>query len=199
MSMLDFQRILSCFDPAAGTIPGKPSVQRHLADLRGCFVDVAAYERALRTGNPLVYSVAAVEPGKGDGDLHYGIGVILPGRVGDEYFMTKGHLHAWREAAEFYIGLKGEGVMLLENEQTGESLMVPLRPHQVVYVPGKTAHRTMNIGDVPLTYLGIYPAKAGHDYGVIAASNFRYVVVERGGQPVLVERRRGEPLDQTVR
>ena len=42
--------------------------------------------------------------------------------------MTKGHLHAWREAAEFYIGLSGEGVMLLEDEASGESRMVSLRP-----------------------------------------------------------------------
>ena len=45
---------------------------------------------------------------------------------------------------------------------------MPLTPESAVYVPGHTAHRTINTGDMPLTYLGIYPARAGHDYGVIA-------------------------------
>ena len=102
--------------------------------------------------------------------------------------MTKGHLHAWRDAAEMYIGPSGEGLMLLESESNGTSLLAPLRPHQVVYVPGRTAHRTINIGKEPLTYLGVYPARAGHDYGAIAKSNFRKMVIEQNGVAVLVER-----------
>jgi glucose-6-phosphate isomerase, archaeal len=187
--MLSPEKLLSRFDPVTGTIVGAATVQRRLSDLRRCFADAEAYERALAVGNPLLYRVASVEPAAGDGDLHYGVGLIMPGRVGNEYFMTKGHLHARREAAEFYIGLQGEGVMLLEDEATGESCMLPLRPNQAVYVPGRTAHRTMNTGPGALTYLGVYPANAGHDYGTIARRNFRCLVVERDGQPVMVERK----------
>jgi len=186
--MLELERILSRFDPLTGAIAGAPVTARHLGDLRGCFADAAAYAAALAAGNPLLYRVASIEPGTGDGDLHYGVGLLMPGKIGDEYFMTKGHLHSWREAAEFYIGLTGEGMMLLEDEATGESRMVPLRPHHVVYVPGHTAHRTMNVGTIPLTYVGVYPARAGHDYGAIAQRNFRCVVVERQGQPTMIER-----------
>jgi glucose-6-phosphate isomerase len=32
------------------------------------------------------------------------LGVLMPGKVGAEYFMTKGHIHAWRPAAEVYLG-----------------------------------------------------------------------------------------------
>ncbi len=144
--MLNLEKLLSRFDPATGQIPGAPVTERRLRDLRGCFADAATYESALTAGNPLIYSVAAVEPAAGDGDLHYGAGLIMPGKVGHEYYMAKGHLHAWRPAAEFYFGLSGEGVLLLEEEATGESRMVPLRPHQAVYVPGNTAHRTLNRG-----------------------------------------------------
>ena len=142
----------------------------------------------MRAGDPLLYRVSAFEPAGGDGDLHYGAAIVMPGRIGAEYFMTKGHLHAWREAAEFYIGLSGEGVMLLEEEDSGASRLAPLQPNAVVYVPGRTAHRTMNTGNVPLTYLGVYPAKAGHDYAAIAARNFRAVVLERAGRPALIQR-----------
>lgn len=187
--MLDPEKLLSQFNPAAGEIVGALAVKRYLHDLRGCFADAAAFDAAAATGNPLIYSVGAVEAASGDGDLHYGAGLLMPGKIGDEYFMTRGHLHSWRAAAELYIGLSGEGVLLLEDEVTGESRMVPLRPNGVVYVPGHTAHRTMNIGPTPLTYLGVYPAKAGHDYGAMAKRNFRSMIVERNGRPTLIERR----------
>jgi glucose-6-phosphate isomerase len=186
--MLDLEILLSCFDPATGKIADAATTKRHLSDLRGCFADTAAYEAALASGNALVHSVAAVEPADGDGDLHYGVGLIMPGQIGREYFMTKGHLHAWRPAAEFYFGLSGEGVMLLEDELTGQSRLAPLRPHHAVYVPCHTAHRTMNTGPAPLTYIGVHPAKAGHDYSAIAQRNFRCVVIERDGQPAIIER-----------
>jgi glucose-6-phosphate isomerase len=186
--MLDLDRLLSRYNPATGELAGAKATERHLADLRGCFADATAYETALAVGNPLLYRVASVEPARGEGDLHFGVGCIMPGRIGDEYYLTKGHLHAWRPAAEFYFGLSGEGVMLLEDEATGESRLVPLRAGHAVYVPGRTAHRTMNTGTIPLAYIGVYPAAAGHDYGAIAKSNFRWVVVARDGRPAVIER-----------
>jgi glucose-6-phosphate isomerase, archaeal len=187
--MLNAEKLLTQFNPMTGGISGAPTVERHLRDLRGCFSDVTAFEAAAAVGNPLLYSVATVEPGNAAGDLHYAVALLMPGKIGAEYYMTKGHLHSWREAAELYLGLTGEGVMLLEDESSGESWMMPLRPYGVVYVPGHTAHRTINTGNVPLTYLGVYPAKAGHDYDAIARKNFRCVVVERGGRPVMLERK----------
>ncbi len=187
--MQTIEKLLTRFDPLTGVIDGEPTVKRHLRDLRDCFADSASYDAALAAGDPLIYSVASVEPANGAGDLQYGLGRLMPGCIGNEYFMTKGHLHSWREAGEFYFGLSGEGVMLLENEKTGESRMVSLRPHQAVYVPGLTAHRTINVGTTPLTYLGVFPAKAGHDYSAMAERNFRCVVVERNGEPVMLERK----------
>jgi len=176
------------FDAGTGRLDGRPPAARHLADLGGSFADAGAYAAALAAGNPLVYTVASAEPASGPGDLHYGLGVLQPGRIGAEYYLTKGHLHTWRPAAEVYIGLRGEGAMLLEPEDGGEARLVPLVAGSVVYVPGFTAHRTVNTGAEPLAYLGVYPAAAGHDYQVIARNNFRHVVVERGGRPALLPR-----------
>jgi len=191
--MLSPEKLLSRFNPLTSEIAGAPMTKRHLSDLRGCFADTAAYETALAAGNPMLYTVTSVTPADGAGDLHYGIGLIMPGKIGTEYFMTKGHLHSWREAAELYFGLSGNGVMLLEDETTGESRMVPLRPHHAIYVPGHTAHRTMNVGTAPLNYIGVYPAKAGHDYSAIAAKNFLCLVIERAGQPAMIERKDFRP------
>jgi glucose-6-phosphate isomerase len=196
--MLKINQLLSQFDPLEGTANEELTVQRRLLDLKGVFADEDAFQQAVATGdNPLIYTVASVTPADGPGQLHYGIGKIMPGRIGDEYYMTKGHYHSWRPAAEFYIGLTGEGMMLLEDEATGASQAVPLIPNHVVYVPGYTAHRTMNTGDIPLTYLGVYPAEAGHDYGAIATRNFRQVVDAARSQAGDGPARR-PPLDQML-
>ena len=166
----------------------RPLTERYLSDMRGCFADPAAFDAALAQANPLLYSVSAVEPANGDGQLHYGLGIVQPGRVGDEYYMTKGHYHTHRAAAEVYIGLSGDGAMLLEDEATGETRLAPLNGRCVVYVPGHTAHRTINTGTAPLVYFGIYPSNAGHDYAAIAKQNFSHIVVATPTGPQLRRR-----------
>jgi glucose-6-phosphate isomerase len=175
-------------DLQQGRLNCEAPVHRYLSDLQGFFFDSAAYEAALAREDALVYQTSAVTSPSGPGDLHIGLGTLFPGRIGDEYFFTKGHLHERREAAEIYIGLEGTGVMLLEDEATGDSQMLPLEPHRMVYVPGHTAHRTCNIGDWPLKYLGIYPADAGHDYGAIARRNFHKRMVAHPDGPRMVDR-----------
>jgi len=187
--MLDaFKTLAHHYDLADAKLDGGSVVERRLSDLRDCFVDMEAYSATLAVDDPLLYRVTAVEPASGAGDLHYGLGVLFPGKIGEEYFLTKGHLHQTREAAEVYIGLSGEGQMLLEDEATGESRLETFGSGRVVYVPGHTAHRTINTGVQPLTYFGVYPANAGHDYGAIAKRNFLQVVLERGGKPVALDR-----------
>jgi len=173
---------LSHFDVVSGAITLKdgtfaPSQKRYLSDLKGMFVDDTAYEAALARENSLVYEVASVTPAEGQGDLAYGLGRIMPGCVGSEFYLTKGHFHAWPAAAEWYIGLEGEGVMVLEDETRSQTRVVPLTPHSAVYVPGHTAHRTVNTGSSVLAYLGIYPAQAGHDYASLLDTPFQKCVV----------------------
>ncbi len=175
------------FDPLSGAIPGRAPTSRHLADVGASFADEQACSRLLAE-NPLIYQVTQVEDHDGEGQIHYGIGIIMPGKVGREYFLTKGHLHAWRPAAEVYIGLRGRGMMLLEDEHTGECRAVPLEANSTVYVPGHTAHRTVNVGDEPLVYWGILSSAAGHDYGTVGERNFRKVIVEQDGEPVVLDR-----------
>lgn len=176
------------FDPLTGEIEGGSKTVRRLSDLTASFADEAARQRALRTDDPILYYTSQVEGETGEGDLHYVLGVLLPGKVGDEYYLTKGHLHAWRPAAEVYIGLRGRGMMLLQDEHTGGCVATPLEENTVVYVPGHTAHRTVNVGSEPLVYWGILSSRAGHDYGAMAQRNFSKVIVERNGAPVVLDR-----------
>lgn len=179
---------LSQFNRFTGEITGVTPKPRYLDSMKNYFLDQAAFARALTRENSLMYAVSSVEPEQGDGQLYYGLGKLMPGKVGREYYFTAGHFHAYRPAAEFYIGLAGEGLMLLQHETSGETRALPLRPDEAVYVPGYTAHRTVNTGAAPLLYLGIYPANAGHDYGLIAQRNFDQVVLEVAGRPVVMDR-----------
>ncbi len=186
--MLDRPELFSEFDPETGMIAGVAPVERRLSAMRGYFVDEAAFEAVLAQGDPLLYTVSSVELQDLEGALWHTVACIYPGKIGDEYFMTKGHYHAWRPASEYYIGLRGQGLMLLEDEQTGASRSVALTPNGIVYVPGHTAHRTINVGDEPLTYLNVYSYKAGHEYGPIAERNFNQIVVEIDGAPTVIAR-----------
>jgi glucose-6-phosphate isomerase len=176
------------FDAALAALEGQAKQGRRLSALDGCFADERAFAAAVAAGDPELYYTAGVEEAFGDGQLHYVIGLIQPGKIGDEYYMTKGHSHAWRPAAEVYIGLRGEGLMLLQDERSGECVALPLGAERVVYVPGYTAHRTVNTGDEPLVYWGVLSSAAGHDYGALADSNFALVVVEVDGQPKVLPR-----------
>jgi glucose-6-phosphate isomerase len=176
------------FDLNDQDIPGSERTVRRLKDLEGFFADEKAYRKALKKDNSLIYHVQSISPADGDGDLHYGLGTLMPGKIGKEYYLTKGHLHSWREAAEVYIGLQGNGFMILEEEGSGETKMFKLEKNSIMYVPGYIAHRTIHCDDKPLKYLGVYPSAAGHDYGAIAERNFLSVVVEINGDPKLMER-----------
>jgi glucose-6-phosphate isomerase len=176
------------FDAVTAALEGRTELQRRLSALAGCYVDTAAFAAAVAAGDPVMYGTSGVEDIEGDGQLHYVIGALYPGKIGDEYSMTKGHIHAWRPAAEVYIGLRGEGIMLLQDEASGECVAVPLAAERVVYVPGHTAHRTINTGAEPLVYWGVLASNAGHDYSSVAERNFNLVVVEVDGKPQVLPR-----------
>jgi glucose-6-phosphate isomerase len=169
-----------------GTIAGAPAItKRYLSDLTGFFADPTA-EQALLAANPLLYEVhEATENPQVAGHLLYSTTIIHPGRVGDEYFMTKGHYHALQDRAEVYFGLVGEGYLLLQNPD-GEVNTQLMTPGAAAYVPPYWAHRTINAGAEDFAFLAVYPAEAGHNYGIIADQGFASILVERDGQPRLV-------------
>jgi glucose-6-phosphate isomerase len=88
-------------------------VTRYLSDLRGLFADTEA-EASLSSENPLLYGVYyGYNSPEVEGQLGYCITIVRPRKVGDEYFMTKGHYHAKADRAEVYYRLMGEGVSSL--------------------------------------------------------------------------------------
>lgn len=172
----------------SGLMAGPPveEVRRTLADLTGLFSDPAALARLPK--DRLVYRVQSWSPvSEGtEGGLVYGVTVIEPGDVGGEYHMTKGHFHARREAAEFYWCYHGQGLLLMmdERRRCRVERMVPGSLH---YIPGGTAHRTVNVGDTPLSFGACWPTTAGHDYAAIAQRGFSVRVFRTGDGPRVAE------------
>ncbi len=161
-------------------------IQRTLTSMRGQYQDAAAYDTMLSGHDTLLYEVYEFERPHVAGELLHGISIVHPGRVGDEYFMTKGHFHTVLDTAEVYHCLKGEGYMVMENPE-GEWAVAELRPGVVLYVLPRWAHRSVNTGAGDLVTLFAYPGHAGHDYGTIEQKGFRKLVVEREGQAVVVD------------
>lgn len=169
-----------------GTIDDAVIVQeRRLADLKGMFADVEA-EAALMAENPLIYRVyEATQNPAVPGQLRYSTTVIYPGAVGGEYFMTKGHYHALGDRAELYLGLAGEGYLILQTPE-GEINVQRMTPGAAAYVPPYWGHRTINVGSDNFAFFACYPADAGYDYGSIVQTGFASIVVERDGQPQVI-------------
>lgn len=155
-------------EPAAGTLAGRSArYEKRLRDLKGIYRDAARFSAmAAQRGDEVVYWVesSAVQPGAGG--LVTGLSTLTPGRVGEEYFMTRGHLHVRTECGETYLGVAGSGVLLLD-ALDGRCRAIAISPGEAVYVPGGWVHRSVNVGAGLLVTLFCYPADAGQDYGVI--------------------------------
>jgi glucose-6-phosphate isomerase len=135
----------------------------------------------------VVYSVEWQEPvpQQTEGGLFWGSTTIEPGRVGDEYYMTRGHFHARRDRAEFYTTVQGEGMLILMDEDRSTRVEI-MSPGSLHYIPGHTAHRSVNTGESPLVFWACWPSDAGHDYETIAERSFGARVLRRNGVPEVV-------------
>ena len=170
-------------------------IVRRLSSLAGQFLDQAAYASMLVKEDTLLYEVYEVHRPEAAGELLHGLSIVHPGLVGDEYFMTKGHFHSLLDTAEIYIGLRGQGFMVMETPE-GEWAVEPLRPQTVLYVPPRWAHRSVNTSpDQDLVTFFAYPGDAGHDYGSIERQGFRKLIVKHNGQPVVVDNPRWLPKE----
>lgn len=185
----------STFDVSAALIPARYDnhVRRRLSSMRGQFHGAAAYAQLLARDDIVLYEVYERKRPERAGELLHGISVVHPGRVGDEFFMTKGHFHAVIDTAEIYYCLAGQGRMVMET-LTGDWAVEALLPGRVLYVPPGWAHRSVNTsaGEDLVTFF-VYPGNAGHDYGTIERQGFRKLVVARPDGPAVIDNPRWLP------
>lgn len=177
--------VASVIDVTTGAMSGNTGrYEKKLKDLAGMYEDQAAYETlADQTGEQVVYAVEDFQPGSHTGDLIYGITRMIPGRVGREFFLTRGHIHAKADRPEIYYGQQGRGLMQLESP-AGETRIVEIGPQTICYVPPYWIHRSINVGDDVLVMVFAYPSDSGQDYGIIEASKgmrHRVMATQNGG------------------
>ncbi len=159
---------------------------RRLSDLAGYFANEDAYRARLAEQDPILYTVYGTARPAMAGDLISGITLLHSGKVGNEYFMTKGHFHAVLETAEVYYCLRGTGMMVLESPE-GESQVAPFSAGCVLHIPPRWAHRTVNVGADDLLFFWVCPADAGHEYGTIAEQGFRQLIIDQDGAAAVIE------------
>lgn len=170
-------------------------IVRRLSSMQGQYHDQDTYAAMLAREDTLLYEVYEIVRPEVPGEMMTGLSIVHPGKVGDEYFMTKGHFHAVPDTAEIYYCMRGQGYMLMETPD-GDWDIQDLLPGNVLYIPPYWAHRSINTGTTDLVTYFAYPAHAGHDYGTIEQYGYRKLVLERDGQPVVVDNPRWRPPDQ---
>ena len=164
---------------------------RFVSNMVSQFNDRAAAEEIVRNGDKPIYDFYELEQiPETAGDLKFGTSIVYPGKVGDEYFMTKGHFHTILDTGEVYYCLSGQGAMLMETPE-GEVSLIEMMPGVAVYVPPRWAHRSINTGAETMVTFFVFRSDAGHDYGTIEQKGYRKLVVERDGKPVMIDNPRG--------
>ena len=158
----------------------------HLSAMTGYYLDSDAFNGQLSQGDPVHYEVHSINPPTVTGELSSGVTRLHPGQIGQEYFMTKGHFHAVLETGEVYYALRGTGMLVMETPE-GDCQVEPFVAGQVVYVPPRWAHRTVNTGNEDLLFFWVYPAHAGHDYRTIEERGFRKLVIDVAGVPTVID------------
>ncbi len=155
--------------------------EKQFRDLDGLYGDTAAFEAMRGKWNDrVVYDVSEFRPRETPGDLIFGVTRMSPGKVGDEFFVTRGHIHRNADRPEIYYGQKGRGLMLMESP-SGEVRVVSVEPMTVCYVPPFWIHRSVNVGSEDLVMLFCYPSDSGQDYEIIARSGgMRVRIVDDG-------------------
>jgi len=180
------------FDFKSGTFaPCERKTIRRVSDLGMMYQDKGAVKKAIGEGDPVIYEIWYRDFPTSRSDMGLGVSRIYPGKVGSEYYMTKGHYHERDDQPEIYFCVKGQGYLILETEE-GQFRSERWVPGTISHIPPMWAHRVVNIGDEMLVFVATYHLSAGHNHKPIEERGFAQIVAERDGRPVFLpnERRR---------
>ena len=98
-------------DPLSGQLTGATGhYSKKLSAMAGLYEDEARFAQAVEQGgDAIIYKVSDVRPDAVHGDLIFGTTFMEPGRIGNEFFMTRGHIHAKANRHETYYGEAVQG------------------------------------------------------------------------------------------
>jgi glucose-6-phosphate isomerase len=167
--------------------PSRQIIRRSLSQMQGMFADARSEAAILKNeGDRLIYEVHVTNLPEVEGHILHCTTIIYPGRVGAEFHMTKGHYHERRDRGEDYLGLAGEGYLVMQTE-AGETSTLPMKPGTAAYVPPYWAHRTVNTGSQPFVFFAAWGGEAGHDYGTIETLGFAKLIIAEDDQVRVID------------
>ena len=129
---------------------------RKLQDMKKYFEDKKEVNTILKKKNPVIYRIYR----KKLGAQHLSLTILNPGKISNEYFMTKGHKHV-SPSPEIYIQIKGKGKLIL-----GQNKIITLKKNKKVKIKGTTSHRLVNIGKTKLEVITIEDKNTKKNYKV---------------------------------
>lgn len=133
--------------------------------------------------NTIMYTVYSYINGdqKNERNLSYGMSVLHPVYINNECNMTRGHYHTDPSFPEIYVGLSGEGFLMLK-DKNGNEFAEKVFKGSVHYIDGIYAHRLVNTGDVDLMVQAVWSPCAGHDYDSLIGDGFKYRIFKKDGK-----------------
>jgi len=171
-------------------------VARTLEHLAAVFHDAHAVRARLSAGNPVIYEFHEYAGSGAQGDLVVAICTLSPGKIGREFYMTRGHFHDPARFAEVYYVHRGKGLLLMQS-LAGHFVWSAMEPGAILYVPPDYFHRTVNVGDEPLVFFGVYSGETDHDYAQVPAETWlAKIVVEVDGKACVVDNPRRIATDR---
>src|SRR5258707_12268166 len=92
--------------------PNTGGYRKYVRELDGIYENQTSFRKLVETcGNEVAYRVEEARFTDGGSDLIPGISVLEPGKVGSEFFITRGHLHQREDRPETYYCLAGHGTL----------------------------------------------------------------------------------------
>ena len=164
---------------------GEAQTRRTLGELAGIFSDNEIAKGLF--ADRIVYETFGSPPDiDGTPRLLYATTVLQPGKVGREFFMTRGHFHEDPLRGELMFTLGGQGALILmdRNRQTWKEDMQKGSVHDI---DGRFAHRVANTGAEPLVFLVAWMSDCGHDYESIRENGFGSILIEGPAGPDLLQ------------
>jgi len=187
-----FQPLTSVFDFSTLELnPPGNLIKRHLSDMDFMYQDREAAQEILAEEDPLIYRFYNVEIPEEEEHLRHCVSMVFPGKIGNEFYMTKGHFHEVEDTAEVYFTLRGRGKMVMQST-SGEVDIQDMYRGAITYVPPYWAHRCVNTGVQPLVFFAVYRGDAGHNYGIIEEKGMKKIVLEEKGEVVIKDNPRYE-------
>ena len=151
--------------------------------------EVAYLYESPRDDDPVVYEVYTHDEGPArQGNLLWGLTIMRPVDSNGECNMTRGHFHENRDCTEYYFCLRGEGLLLLMDEE-GTAWAERMSEGSLHHIDGHLAHRCVNTSATEELWVGAcWPTVSGHDYAAVERREFGFRVKRVDGQLVFEER-----------